>query len=280
MKNILIVLAAVFVAAVVVLGGEKTLSYLRGGRILASEHVDANSPMRLEAARVRALLDGSRQKAVAYEDRVFDLQGRAETSSQTVASLRAKLADEKRALEKARGLLAEARESYVISGRTYSHNEVSADAMKRIEECRRLEQDIAFQESLARDLAQGQEQGRKNLSEARRSLKQLETELARLETRNVNADVRLEIAALANGVSGAPIGAESSELDRAFKNYERRVSQKERQAASRLATANTAHMIDYSESTAPADTPAAITAFLGDAPTPAESAVEPGAAAR
>lgn len=80
--------------------------------------------------------------------------------------------------------------------------------------------------------------------ECRKKLTELTNSLEQIRARNANADVRMEIAKLANSLAGSPLTADS-ELEKAFRNYERRVSQKERQAESRLSSGKANYRIDY-----------------------------------
>jgi hypothetical protein len=88
------------------------------------------------------------------------------------------------------------------------------------------------------------EQARSSLGAARKRIVDLKNAMARLEVRDANADARLQVAKLTNAITGAqPTG--DSELQKAVRNYEERVTQKERRGAVRLTAANGAFRIDY-----------------------------------
>ncbi len=261
MKSIVIVASIVLVLGLVVLGGEKTWSYAKGGQRMINEKVDQTSPMPLEAARIRALMDRENERVLQYEDKVLDLQGRAEATQKSVAEFTKKLDGEKQLIEQIGTLLAKRQERYLIGGHEYSLAEVNSDALGRVEACKKTQEDIEFQKSLLHDLNLAVEQGRQSLGEAKKKYTELGGQLARLETRNANADIRMEVATLTNSLTSAPVSGNSA-LEDAFKNYERRVAQKERRAVSRLAATNAPHLINYDSNMVTQDAVPEIDRFL------------------
>jgi orotate phosphoribosyltransferase-like protein len=225
--------------------------------------------MKLESARIAALMQKENESILGYEDKICDLEARRESTARTIADAQKELQGELDLLKRIKSLLDERRPQYTIGRNTYSQAEVNADALQRLESAKRMQEGITFNESLLADLDTAIKQGRASLGEARKRLGELNTAMARLETRNVNADVRLEVAQLTNAIAGAPLSA-SSELEKAVRNYDRRVGQKERRAVTRLATSNGQFRIDYSAAMVTQDASTEIERLLNDG-----SAVEP-----
>jgi len=260
-KGILMGIAVVAVLAVLVFGLEKSWSYIEGTKQVINEEVDDRAPMRLESARVTSLVRKENEDVLAYEDKLCDLEARRDATARAVEEGRKRLQAEMDLLGRIKALLDEKRDQYVIGRNTYTYAEVNADALERLEGVKRMEEAITFNESLIRDLDQAIKQGRGSLAESRKRLAELKSAMTRLETRNTNADLRLEVAKLANAIAGAPLSADS-ELEKAFQNYERRVAQKERRAEARLVASNGQFRIDYSAAMVTQDAAGEIGRFL------------------
>jgi chromosome segregation ATPase len=261
LKRIIIAVGIVLVLAVLVLGWDKTASYVAGTRQVINEEADDRSPMRLERARIEVLIQKEQENILAFEDKVVDLEGRRDETARTIEEANKKLAAERDLLKRIKGLLDEKREQYTIGRNTYTYAEVNADALERIEEVQRMQEAVAFHETLLADLDAGIKQGHSSLGEARKRLAELKNGVARLEQRNVNADIRLQVAQLANAVAGAPLSADS-ELEKVVGNFERRVSAKERRATSRVSAGMGQFRIDYSAAVVTQDASAEIDRML------------------
>jgi hypothetical protein len=261
-KQVLIVIAVVAGLALLVFGWDKSWSYVKGTQQVVNEEVDERSPMRFENARITSLIEKENSNVLTYEDRICDLEARRDGAARAVAEGQKRLQAEGDLLKRIKGLLDEKRERYVIGPCQYTYAEVNADALERLEALKRMQEDITFNESLVRDLDTSIKQGRGSLAESRKRLVELNHAMVRLEARNANADVRLEVAKLANAIAGAPLAADS-ELEKACHNYERRVAQKERRAESRLAAGKGQFRIDYSAAMVTQDASAEIAHLLG-----------------
>lgn len=262
-KTILIVVAAILILGLMLFGWEKVWSYGKGAQQVLNEEVDEKSPMRLEGARIRALMQKESETVLAYEDRICDLEARREATARATEEARRRLRGEEDLLKRIKGLLEKQLDQYTIGRSTYTYAEVNADALDRIEAVKRMREDIAFKESLVADLDRAIKQGRGSLAEARKRLEELEGAMARLEARNANAEVRLEVARLTSAIAGAPLAADS-ELEKACRNYERRVVKKERRADARLSAGNSQFRIDYSAAMVTQDATAEIGRLLDE----------------
>jgi DNA repair exonuclease SbcCD ATPase subunit len=261
LKKIIIAVGIVFVLAVLVLGWEKTYSYVAGTRHVLNEEADGRSPMRLEKARIEVLIQKEQENILVFEDKVADLEGRRDETARGIEEANKKLASEKDLLKRIKALLDEKREQYTIGPNTYTYAEVNADALERVEEVRRIQEAVAFHETLLADLDTGIRKGHSSLCEARNRLTELKNGLARLEQRDVNARIRLQVAKLANAVAGAPLPADS-ELEKVMRNLERRVSAEERRATAQLSAGMGRFRIDYSAAMVTQDASAEIDRLL------------------
>jgi chromosome segregation ATPase len=273
LKRITIAVGIVLVLAVLVLGWDKTASYVAGTRQVINEEADDRSPMRLEKARIEVLIQKEQENILAFEDKVVDLEGRRDETARGIEEANKKLAAEKDLLKRIKALLDEKRDQYTIGRNNYTYAEVNADALERVEEVQRMQEAVTFNETLLADLDAAVKQGHSSLGEASKRLAELRNGVARLEQRNVNADIRLQVAQLANAVAGAPVSADSP-LEEVVRNFERRVSTKERRATSRLSAGMGQFRIDYSAAIVTQDAAAEIDRMLaaGSGPSPVTEA--------
>ena len=243
-KKLLIGGGVVLLLAVLVFGWERTVSYVEGAREYANKELDDKVSMDFEASRIQTLIRKENEQILSYEDKVADLEGRRDGAIRKIDEAKKQLARKTATLRRIKTLLDQKKAQYTIAGHRYRFAEVNNDALQRLKGVETLQEAVAFHESLVSDLDAAVKQGRGNLGECHKKLVELTSAMERLEAKNANADVRLEVAKLANSLSGAPLAA-SSELEKAFRNYERRVGQKERRATSRLNAGKAAYRIDY-----------------------------------
>ncbi|MEI7837148.1 MAG: hypothetical protein WCK05_12175 [Planctomycetota bacterium] len=274
MKKWLTIVVAVSVVAVLLFGVERTWSYLVTTRTSIQDGVDQNTPMSFEAARIKNLIQGKSEEILQYEDKVADLQGRADATTRAVADTGRKLEAERGLLAKIKGMLDSKQTRYTVGSGNYSYAEVNTDALARVDACKRMQEDISEQSSMLKELQKSVSQGQASAQDARRKLGELSASLARLEARNTNADIRTELAQITSSLSSSPTG-QNSELEKACRNYERRVAVKERRASAKL-TSSTATTIDYSKTVVTQDAATEIDRLLN----PPQSEAEPPAATR
>lgn len=267
-KILISTLAAVLLAALI-LGGEKMWSYVRGGGEVLNAQLDSSTPLALEVARIRVLIETQGERIQKFDDTLLDLQGRSDAAARTVSGIQQRLDGEKKLLEQVKTMLDRGQTTYLVGDRGYSFAEVNADAMVRLDSCKRMQEELLFQTSLQRDLDAAVEQGRRNMVDARRQYGELKNQLARLGARDANADVRLEVASLTGALAGALPGP-SSELERAFLNLERRVAVKERRVSVTVGGVRGNALIDYSPTLITEDASQQIGQFLAVRPEPVE----------
>ena len=265
LKKLIIFVTVILVLTVVVFGWPKTWSYLQGTQQIINDEFDDRTPMRLESARINALIQKENAAVLSYEDSICDLEARRDSTMRSIEEARKKLQAEMDLLKRIKSLLGEKCEQYTIGRNTYSYAEVNADALERVETVKRTQEDIAFNQSLVDDLDRAVKQGRGSLADAHKRLVELRNGMERLRARDANANVRLQVAKLTNAIAGAPLSAES-ELEKAIGNYERRVGTKERRAASRLMNSGGQFKIDYSAAMVTQDASIEIDQLLGEEP--------------
>ena len=260
-KKILVTTAVLGGLVLLVLGWDKTWSYVKGTRQAINDQVDDNTPLSLEKSRIDTMIQEEQKNIFGFEDKVAELEARRDSAVRLIADARKRLAGEMELLKRIKGMLDGGNTSYQIGHSQYTRAEVNADALERIEAVKRIQETIDFNDSLRLDLDKAINQGRGSLAEARKRVGELKNAIVRLDVRDANAEVRLEMARLTSAIAGAPLTTDS-ELEKAVRNYDRRVGQKERRAASTLAGNGNPFRIDYSSSVVTENASAEITRLV------------------
>ena len=273
LQRMVIAGTVLLVLAVFVCGWEKTASYVAGIRGWANDEADDRVPLRLERARIGALIRQEHEKVLGFGDRIAGLEAQRDGMARHIEGAQRKLSEEKELLKRIKTMLDEGRDEYTIGRQTYSYAEVNADALQRLRATEEMQEAIDEDSSQLRTLDTAIQQADSRQGEARRRLGELRGALARLDQRNVNADARLQIAALVDSIAATALPVDS-ELERAVRNYERRIGAKERRADARLGDSGP-FRIDYSAEIVMEDASDAIGRLFNPAAAP-----EPVAAAR
>lgn len=264
-RKVIIASGIIFVLMLLVFGWEKSWSYVKGTQQVLNAEADDRAPMKLESARITALIDKENEAVLGHQDKIDDLEARREATARSIAASQKNLAAEMELLRRIKSMLDKKEDKYTIGRNTFTYAEVNADALERLQAVKRMRETVAFNDTLLGDLDSAVKQGRASLGEANKRMDELKNALARLDARNVTADVRLEVAKLISSVAGAPLPADS-ELERAVRNYDRRVSQKERRAESHLNAGGGQFRIDYSAAVVTQDASSEIGQMLSDVP--------------
>ena len=268
-KLILTIIVLVFVACAL-FGIEKSWSYVRGGGRAVNQQVDARMPMSFESARIEELVAGKQREIEGQDAALAEIKCQITENERRTNDLRRRLGHEKELLAHVRTLLEQKRDQYVIGGRNYTFAQINADALRHIEDVRRLAEEIASNDALLQETRQQADAGRQTLASKRQELAQLQREFETLQVRNTVADMRLELSSLRDRLVSFNVG--SGELEKAFLNYQRRVAVKEHQADDRLGREGAAGRIDYSAEVPAGDAISEINRVLRPASAPAVSA--------
>lgn len=274
LKKILIGVVIVFSLSIIVLGWDKTVSYVEGGREHTNKELDKKVPLEFEVSRAQALMRKETDRISGYECKLADLAGRRDLTSRKIKEVQAQLVGKKATLRKIMTLLEQKKEQYQIGPNVYTFAEVNNDALARLQDVRKMEENVAFHESLVHDLDGAIKQGRSNLVECRSKLAELNSKIEHLRVRNTNANIRGEVAKLANSLVGAPLLADS-ELEKVTANIERQVVTNERRVEARLNSGKANYKIDYDAVFMLEDAATEIGNYLGQASTDNISAVTP-----
>lgn len=229
-------LLAVLCLLLFTFGSEKVRSYLSGGRILARSQLERSSPVPLEAARIRGLIERETARVNEFEDQLIDVESRYAVAQTTLRQLQQKMDTERQGLAALKGMLDQGKRRYVVGGVEYTKEELAAEALSRVEACQNMAAEQNRQSGIVKNLAKSLEVGHAALGEARRRLAELTAKLEELRVRNDNAELRATVTKLASAIEQAA-PALSGELESSVRNLENRVIGKERRADGTLAEA-------------------------------------------
>lgn len=151
-KKCSIAASAILALALLVFGFEKTWSYIEGTRSVLNHEADVNTPLKLESARIAALIQTESDAILAREEKVCDLETRRRSMAQAVDEGKKRLRSEVAVLKQVKTLLDEKKPSYQIGRASFTYAEVNADALDRVESVKRMQEGSAADETLLADL--------------------------------------------------------------------------------------------------------------------------------
>ncbi len=243
MKSKIIVLVVV-VVTLFVLGPTGAWWLLSASRDVARGAIQDATPDAVLAAKIRIGLRDFDEEILKYEDSLAGLLEQSRACEARSADLAGALAKEKATLRQAKELLDQKKSEYVIGGKTYSMEQVSADAQARLQRCQELQRRVDAEGQFSERLSQSIAMGRSNLQKAQALRREKAEQLQDIEPRLASAKLAIQVNNLVEGLRVAPL-AEGTELGKDFEEYERRVRLLERRGQLLADPAGAAAIVDY-----------------------------------
>ncbi len=254
-------LAALALSAVV-LGPTSLWSKTRGLFSALSDAVDGATPDPIVVKQLETGILDLDGRIRAHADKLADTELRRNGLQADIQRLESGANQERTYLRRAEELLAGDQPRFEIGGKDYAREDVSADALGRIANCRRLEGDLETRRKMLAGLDEALVQGRAAQEEARRQRGEMAGRLATQVARLQNARLRRELLDLGDSVRGDPLGADS-DLAKQFAAFEARVRSEERRSEGRAASTLAPSIVDWEgRADRTADARAAIAEFL------------------
>jgi hypothetical protein len=247
------------------LGPTWVWNHLRSTGQQAREKLEQEMPDDQVEALIRLHLSDLDRQIRSYHDslgKAADEVGRAEVKKE---DLDRQLAAEKTILTRAKELLDQHQDHYPVAGKTYSRVEIQADSQARLAQCQTLENKIAAQGRIIKELRKGLADGRGNLAQAQRLKAEAMAELDSLKVRLANARVRKDLSELTAVLRKAPFGPDS-ELARQMAQLQDRVRNAERHADFQAEEAKGGAIVDWQGGAPAEDVGQAITRYLKSTP--------------
>lgn len=244
LKQVAIAIAVVLVVVLLVLGPVKLITHLRAVRDVANQTVDEISPDVQEAARVRVLLRDLDKQLLNYQEQIASAGEKADAAEERVTRNRNEIEDNRNILKRARGLIDGGPGPYDINNKSYTRDEVCADALARVRHVEALTSQLKVNEKMAEKLRAAEREGTTNLAKARALRDQKASELNTLEARLRNARLLAQVNDLTRGLRETPLGP-STELGKAFEAFRRRCRAAERQADHLATEARGGMVVDW-----------------------------------
>jgi len=243
MKKGLGVTIVVLVLAALVLGPAALYSHVRAARDVVQAKIEDMAPDIELAARARVTLRDLDAKILEYQDKLGDVADRATSERSAVERIQKEAEANKAILREAKSLIAQERDHYLVGGKTYSKEMVTADVMARVRRCDLLGRELQTRRLLAERLAAAETQGRASLERAKQVKREKVAELESLEARLAHAGLLRQVNDLASKLNESPLVLDT-EL-KPFAELERRVHREERRADYIAADANGGLIVDW-----------------------------------
>lgn len=208
--------------------GKDALSYLAGARQYTGAAVKNRIPAEFEISRLKTMLtrlDGT------IEDRreaLIDMQLRAEALEREITGRRRALAVDRTALQKALVLLENGRQSYVISGETYSYAEVDADARIKSDRSRQDAELLDARENTLKQFNMSINDSLKIFSDAEVERQRLANSVQGLEIRVNSLTIMQQMRAGREYGTDVSLGKAYTGIEKAISDLEKRLAKQER----------------------------------------------------
>jgi len=222
--------------------GTATCSVVRGTGAAIKEEVEQTIPDVVQYHRIQAEL-GSLDKGIDEHNRLLSrAASKAQAAQERCSSVEGEVSRQEAFVNKASALLDEGRKSYEINGRSYTHDEVSADAVARVRECTRLRQELQVSRRQHELLSLAVKTGRANLVRAKAKRHEVAAELESLRIRLEDAKMMHVVNEMSAKLAGPLVP--QTEIGRLLEDYRARVNEAEQKADSGAA-ASTRGLISW-----------------------------------
>jgi hypothetical protein len=231
---------------VLILGWEKTHSYLATGKRMAQKKVSEAIPIGFEIERAESMAEDLGEAILGYEERLVSVRVDADYLRDEIALKEKELEKDRVLLERISQLLEERQDSYLINGKRYSYDRVSEDALTRSRiyqselehfEAKKnnlkvLEETAGLLENQVR-LAQSKEQ-------------EFGSTISKLRAKDAHLEAKKELAALSVGAGVKGFGKNHFvKIDGLLRELEKRQVKTERLLDSALGLRGQSGLIDY-----------------------------------
>ena len=228
MKKVIIGAIVVVVIGTVVFGWDGFKSYVSAGKQTISDTISENTSAEFEQARIKALLSDESEKVRTFEAKIAGLDAKIAVEEKVISSAETDLTEHLETLTKARDLLKENKDTYIINGKEFSKDQVNKDAQARLSVIGKLQAKVELHKTLVADLKITSEKSKVSYREALVKIQEVDAKLATLKARETNAQIKASIAKMSEDMSdfGMDITSDSA-LQKALSNYERKIIAKE-----------------------------------------------------
>jgi len=257
----LLVLAAI---AAFLLGPDRLWTTIGGARKVVGQEIDdAKSDVQL-AAELEVLLEGMDEDVETYADKLADVEDRRAGWERRSQDIGQALGTQRGILARAKDLLEQGQDVYLIGTRSHTRQQVNDDAKARLAHCKQLVQEAEWSKGVVDQLSQSVDEGRKALSEAQGSRQGIAAKLEMLQARLTNARLMAQVHDAVEHLRASPLEPRS-ELARQLGRFEARVKKAERYVERRAHGFQGGMTVDWEDASPGVDTAKEIADFLGQA---------------
>jgi len=255
-------IVGILVLGLAVLGPSRFWNSARAMRERVNDNVESAKDDVQAAKEIQILLQDLDDKIDRSADELAVVQETEEASQKRVEELENEIARLRGNLTDAKQLLDQGKAEYEIHGCRYSRDEISADAMVRLDRCKQLEQELQWERETLAQLSAALGEGRQMLLEARSTRRQKSSELESLQAQLQNAHMLAQINEL---TSQFPVSAAcTTELGEKLKAFRLRARQALRKSNQILGGHQESGVVNWEGPAGPTDASDAITEYLGD----------------
>lgn len=232
------------VAAINVVGLDSAITTVAAWRNRAREAWEGDKSEIQQAAEIGVRIDQLRNERTRVGKNLAAIEVKLDDCGARAKRIENELEQEEELLARARGLLASAKDEFVIGGRTYAPADVSADASARLEHCQRLQVQLAQVREQSKQLTAVLRDGQEAVREAHEQEQTLQARLDSLRTRLDQAQLRQRMADLTAGLRGSSEDRPAAKLLASLESLDTKVRVLEREIGQDAARETTG-LIDW-----------------------------------
>ena len=234
---------------VLILGWDKTYSYLTTGKRVVQKRVSGAVPFGFEVERAQAMAEELGEAVWEYQEKLVGIGVDADYLRDEICSEEAELEKDRVLLERISKLLDKKQDDYLINGKRYSYEEVSEDALVR---ARIYHSQVEHLEAKKNNLTVLEETAallEKQIRVVRSKEQELGSTIAKLKAKDGLLEAKKGLVALSDGVDAKGFGkSHFAKIDSLLRDLEKRQERDERLLDGVLGLRGQAGLIDYGSS--------------------------------
>ena len=241
----MIVIAGIFL---LLLGGERTFSYITTGKRLINKNMDKAVPFFFEIERARGMVVDLDEALWKYQEMLVGIKVDMDYLKEEISSKEKDLAKKRQLLEQISASLKQKQDHYLINGKRYSYGEVSDDALTK---AKIYKQQMEYLKAKKENLQMMEETAirlDRQIAEAESKKHEFESTIESLEARHTNLEAKRELALLSDNDNIRDFHENHIfRVREALKNLEKKQDRSERLLDGLMGLITNSGNIDYGE---------------------------------
>ena len=191
----IIVIVGIFL---LLLGGERTFSYIAAGKRIINKEMDEAVPFFFEIERVRGMVADLDEAIWKYQEMLVGIKVDMDYLKEEISSKEDELVKKRQLLKQISASLKQKQDHYLINGKRYSYEEVSDDALTKAKIYKQQMEYLKAKKDNLKMMEETAVRLDRQIAEAESKKYEFESAIETLETRHTNLEAKRELALLSD----------------------------------------------------------------------------------